>query len=372
MPSYTQPSQTDTNLIFSKKLWLFILSWMAATTFLVSCDEGPNGLGSEVLPNGDLVNVTFSDTSTVQLQTLVFDSINTYQSSLQLMGNYVDPLFGTISAKTYTQVFPRSGLNFGDPSELIFDSLVLKLTFASGYGRLDQAQTLRVYELTEDMPDTTLIYSSRQLAHDSKDLSNGKQLDFTGGTIAPIVRVRLDDALGERILFGDSTVLADRNSFLDQVLKGLVLETDPVKFVSREPGAVFSLFGNDSDSLLVLHYRKYDTASQTYLPYREPFLITNSTPRYHSLTRTNTSGTLFAENTQVPDTARSYEFLQSGLLTKTWVQFPTLNFDEPALVSRAELILPVDPATLGFFMRFFHVFPQKRLMLLFGCGSLFA
>lgn len=348
MLSYTLPFQTDIHLSKNKNLWLFILTWMTATTFLVSCEQGPNGLGADVLPEGDLINVVYTDTISIDLQTIVIDSVNTYQATNQLVGNYIDPQFGTISAKTFTQVFPRSGLNFGDPADLIFDSLVLKLTFNNAYGRLDQAQTLRVYEITEAWPDTTIIYSNTQLTHSTNDLGNAKQLLFSEDEVLTgTVKARLTDELGERILFGDSTILADRDLFLSDVLKGLVFETDPVQFINREPGAILSMFGGTSDSLLILHYQKFDEESQTYLSFQEPFLITNSTPRFHSLTRTDFESTLFGQLAAAGDTSDRFEFVESGLLTKTWVQFPTINFDEPFLVSRASLVLPLDPDLLG-------------------------
>lgn len=331
-----------------KNLWLSILTWMTATTFLVSCDQGPAGLGADVLPANDIVGVVYTDTIPLSLTTVVNDSINTYQSTSQLMGNYVDPQFGTITAKTFTQVFPRSGLNFGDPADLIFDSLVLKVTFTDAYGRLEQPQTLRVHEITGDWPDTTVVYSNTLLDFDPADLGTGQQINFDESSVLTgTMRVRLADELGERILFGDSTILADRDRFRTEVLKGLVLETDPVKFVNREPGAIFSLFGQESDSLLILHYQKFNPDSQRYITFREPFVITTSTPRYHSVERSETGGTLFELATAEGDTSQQYELIQGGLYTKTWVQFPTLEFDQPFLVAKATVILPVDPDLLG-------------------------
>ncbi|MDP5169722.1 MAG: DUF4270 domain-containing protein [Bacteroidia bacterium] len=337
-------------------MWLSILIGVAATTFLVSCDTSAGSLGSDVLPADDLVGLAYSDTFSLSLQTVRVDSINTYNASRQLFGNYVDPLFGTITAKTFTQVFPRSGLNFGKASELIFDSLVLKLRIESAYGRVDQPQTLRVHTITGDWPDTTILYSSSELGYDPKDLAKGKVLDLSTSTVNSIVRLRLDDQLGKDILFGDSATLADRNLFITQVLKGIVLETDPVPFLSREPGAIFSMVGNLSDSLLILYYQKFDAATQTYLRFREPFLLTSSTPRYHTLSRRSFEGTLINQAISSPDTSTQYEFISSGLLTKTWVQFPTLNFDEPTLVAKAELILPIDPSTMGSNDRYFPPF----------------
>ncbi len=356
MRSCIPTSQTDPTLKFAKPSWLLLLAGVAVLFLFSSCDTGPAGLGSEVLPQGDLVSLSFTDTIPLDLQSIRIDSVNTYQASLQLFGNYIDPQFGTISAKTFTQVFPRSGLQFGKPADLKFDSIVLSIDIDAFYGRPEQVQTIRVHKLTQAFPDTNEIYSSRELAYDPRDLANGRLLGYDNLPSTKIIRIRLDDALGESILFGDSVALADRDRFLQEILPGLMITTDPVAFLNREPGAIFSIAGASTQTQLELYYQKFDTTTSTFLKRVEPFPIAASTPRYHSLRRTDLSGKLLEQGLPFPDTSNLYEFLQSGLLIKTWVRLPSLLQAETRLVSKAELILPVDPSTLGSSDRFLPPF----------------
>ena len=58
--------------------------------------------------------------------------------------------------------------------------------------------------------------------------------------------IRLDDELGERLLFADSTILQDKDQF-QELFRGFYLGTDPVTYLSREPGGIYSLFGSSSN-----------------------------------------------------------------------------------------------------------------------------
>lgn len=346
MHSYTQPSQTEPNLKLTTHKWLLILSWMAATAFFAACEEGSQGLGAEVLPAEERIGLSFTDSIPITMETLVIDSIDTYLAPRQLFGNYIDPLFGYIQAKTFTQLLPRSELDFGDTADLRFDSLVLRLDIDGAYGRLEQVQELEVFRMTEAFPDTGAIFSSRELPYDPANLAEGQALDFRE-TFSGEVSIRLEDQLGRDILFGDPEVLGDRDRFQSELLPGLVLGTKPVKFINREPGAIFSLLASSNDTYLELHYHRFDSTSQEFVKRVEPFLIINSTPRYHSISRSELGDKLLATAVGDPDTLREYEFIQSGLLTKTWVQLGDLGFGRRVLISKAEIVFPIDPSTLG-------------------------
>ena len=130
----------------------------------------PNTLGKDVLPPGDVIGMQFTDTFSIELETQIVDSINTYLASEQLFGNYIDPHFGRITATTFLEVLPRSGLNFGDAEDLIFDSLVLRMEINGAYGRSEKPQTLSIFELNEQIPTVDPIkrqlYSTTQLGYD--------------------------------------------------------------------------------------------------------------------------------------------------------------------------------------------------------------
>ena len=91
----------------------------------------------------------FSDTTTVVTSTELDDSLLTDELSLQLIGKYNDPTFGTSTASVYTQVNLEGTPAFGiNP---IADSLVLCLAYAGYYGDTLPSQKIDVYQLTENM-----------------------------------------------------------------------------------------------------------------------------------------------------------------------------------------------------------------------------
>ncbi|GAB4427822.1 MAG: hypothetical protein OHK0039_46290 [Bacteroidia bacterium] len=319
---------------------------MAAIFFLPACEDLGN-FDRDILPVSDHVDTRYTDTIEIEFETRLLDSVTNYRADLQLFGNYIDPQFGRITAETYTQVLPRSNLNFGSAQDLIFDSLVLKLNIESTYGRLATTQTLRVYELQDTFPDADAISSRTRLAYDtSNDFGNGYQINLEASSGVAIVRVRLDDALGRRLLFADPAILAERDKFQD-FFKGLYIGTDPVDFLSREPGAIFSLIGSSSNTQLELYYKLREGSSQAYRPQVEPFQIASSTPRFTRLTRTELSDKLLATELTQPDTTARYEFMQGGLLIKNFIRFKGIEDLGSIAVASAELILPVDTSILG-------------------------
>lgn len=343
--------------LINKDLKKIQLSWLSATVaaaifFMSACTKDPGSTGKGVLPQSDLIGLVYSDTNTIGMETRWVENTNTYRSGLQLFGNYVDPYFGTISAATYTEFLPKSGLDFGDASELIFDSLVLSLDIEDFYGRTQTVQNLHIYELTQSFPDTEEMLSSDTLAYDaSVDLAHNYQVNFGDNENLGVIRIRLDDELGKRILFASPDTLGDKDLFT-QFFKGVYIGTDPVTFISREPGAIYSIFSTNSTTRLDIYYQKKDADTTTYSPLSEKFIIANSTPRYHSLKRTNFGETALYKYLPQPDTSELYEFVQGGLLMKVFVKFPYLDQIDEAAVSRAELVLSVEQDFLGSDRRF--------------------
>lgn len=342
------------------QLWLSAIV-AAAIFFVTGCDRPIDNTGIDVLPEGDLISLKYSDTTTIIMETRRSDVSNTYRSARQLFGNYIDPFFGKVSAATYTEFLARSGLNFGDSANLIFDSLVLSLNIDGYYGRIQSEQTLHVYELTESFPEATEIYSSDTLAYNrSVDLAKGYKLSYNDDDDLGVIKIRLDDALGKKLLFASSDTLSDRDLF-NQFFKGLYIGTDPVNYMSREPGAIFSLFAISNTSLMTLYYQEKDPDSTIYTAKIEPFLITGSTPRFHSLKRTDESESILPEYLSQPDTSDFYEFVQGGLEMKIFLKFPYIDKIEESAISKAELVLHVDPKYLGSQRRYLPPFQLETI-----------
>ena len=131
--SYTPTSQTDKILNKKFATWLSTI-FGAAMLFLTACQEDSGFFNDDILPVDDVVRTVYNDSLVVDFSSVLVDSTETYRSTRQMFGNYIDPLFGRITTETYTEVLPRSNLDFGDTGDLIFDSLVLRLDVESTYG----------------------------------------------------------------------------------------------------------------------------------------------------------------------------------------------------------------------------------------------
>ena len=346
-----QISQTDSTARQNFTSWLPAIMLLAATFFFAACKEGPNTLGKDVLPPGDVIGMKYTDTVTVELETQIIDSVNTYIADEQLFGNYVDPHFGRISATTYLEVLPRSGLNFGEAEDLQFDSIVIRMEISGAYGRTERPQTLRIYELNEKIPEVDplkrILYSTTELDYNSqKDLANGYSITHNqdGGSVLNIVR--LDDELGKKILYASSDTLGDKDLF-GQLFKGFAITTDPVTFLSREPGAIFSFPSGDISSYLSLYYKKRNASGVFEDATPEPFLIGTTTPRFHNITRTEVEGKLLAKETATPDDKTFLEFVEGASLVRTFVKFPHLDNLASISVSLAELVIFADTNFMG-------------------------
>ncbi|MCB0853130.1 MAG: DUF4270 family protein [Bacteroidetes bacterium] len=328
------------------------LSAIVATAlfFIIGCTGETGTTAIDVLPDSDLIGLTYSDTFTIEMETIVIDSFTTYQAGRQIFGNYLDPEFGDISAATYTEVLPRSGLNFGDTANIRYDSIVLRMNIDNYYGRLETPQALVINELTEKFPETDTMYSNDSLAYDAAwNLAGDRVLDFSQQGV-DIITVRLDDSLGRRILFANADTLGDKDLF-KELFKGFYISTKPLRYFSREPGAIFSLFAASTSTQLEQYYQKRDSASGPFTAKMEPFLISLSTPRFHNFKCKNFNEKIISQYLTQPDQSTFYEVIQGGGIIN-YVKLPYIKNLGEVLISKAELLLYVETKFLGSNNRF--------------------
>ncbi|MEM7372540.1 MAG: DUF4270 family protein [Bacteroidota bacterium] len=342
--------------------WLSAISLVAAIFFVSGC-ENSGTFTEEVLPVDDPISTHYVDTIPIKMTSIWTDVSETYRADRQMFGNYIDPLFGRITAETFSEVLPRSNLDFGEANDLFYDSIVLKLDIEGTYGRFATPQTLHIYELTETFPEADQIDSRTRLTFDSShDLGGGYLLDLDETNGVAQLTIRLDDELGRRLLFANSDTLEDKDLF-QQLFPGFYFGTDPVTFLSREPGGIYTLFGSSSNTQLELHYKQREPGTQVFVSKIEPFLISNSTPRFTYLNRSEFSDSFLASELSQTDTSSQFEFVQAGLLIKNFIQFSNIDQLGQVAISRAELVLSVDPESLGGSQRFN---PPSQLLSIFA------
>ncbi|MEL6698212.1 MAG: DUF4270 family protein, partial [Bacteroidota bacterium] len=266
-----------------------------ASIFLwTGCTEEIDGVGRDVLPPSDLINTFFVDTFQIEYETVVVDTVNTYRSPNQLFGSMVDPQMGRLQAATYISVRNLDNLFLGDPGDLFLDSVVFRMQIATTYGRPQELQQIQIYELTDTIPDSTLTNSRTQIPFDdSRNLAQNTEISLNE-TGQGEFNIRLDDEIGERLLFADTAVLNNPVAF-QQLLKGFYITTDPIAFTSREPGAIYSFIGASAGTVVEVFFKRREPNTQAFVSASETFGVTLSTPRFHTVERTEVAGKILEE-----------------------------------------------------------------------------
>lgn len=343
----TQTFQTEQALYKLKNSWLSVIFITAATLFFMGCEEEVGGIGAEVLPEEDLIDFTFTDTSTIIMETLKDDSINTSRPTDLLFGNYADPEFGRITATAYTEFFSRSGLDFGPAEDLILDSVVLAVGIRDSYGRLDLnlIQKLQVFELAEEVPEDEEAVSNRVLKTKGPNLAEGFEFIYDSAGTNRLILAKLNNSIGQKILFADPDSI-NNNTIFREFFKGIAISTAEAPFFNREPGAIFSVDILDGTPQLFIYYQRRVDGSFTPQD-AEPFQVPSSFSRFTSIIRTDTDGKLISEILEREELKDQYEMLQAGAYIKNYVKFPNLKELGLVAVSRAELVLTVDTTLLG-------------------------
>jgi len=208
-----------------------ILALLLIGVLFFSCKKEPSQIGLDIVGDNPL-NVLYTDTASVQVHSVLVDSVRTDELINNVLGVVVDPVFGTTHADLYMQYsLSLSSFNFGD--EAVFDSVVLSIPYQpiSVYGDSMAPLSFRVYELDE-LLDLDTAYYSNQTAEYLPTLLGEKTfvprpldsvlIDTT--LVAPHFRLRLSDEFGQHLMSFEDTVYYNNIDFLDH-FKGLYFES---------------------------------------------------------------------------------------------------------------------------------------------------
>jgi hypothetical protein len=232
---------------------------------LVSCRKNEDTVGSDFV--GAIVgfNVQSSDTASVVAYTSVHDSLFTNKLSYFMLGSMNDPEIGTTKTAIATQVeLPYN--EFPLFTTLTIDSIVLQLTYAtptSALGNKSSVQTIRVYELNEDLP-TTGLYSNKVYAtyatplgtwtSNYTHLGDSVPLTLNGQTVnlAPHVRIKLDESSFVAKFKNAGAAEFKTSSAFKAYMKGLYIvpETNPA---SGEGAIAYMNLYNPTSSLVIYY-----------------------------------------------------------------------------------------------------------------------
>ena len=140
--------------------FIYLVIFTVLTFFVISCEEAPSTIGSEILPESDFVNISSTDTISVFSYTIYEDSIRSDNQTTSFLGSIYDPYFGMTTAEFVTQV--RLSREWNEPSYTI-DSVKLNLGLLDVKGAAKGIHYLRLSETDEQIYLDSIYYSNKQV-----------------------------------------------------------------------------------------------------------------------------------------------------------------------------------------------------------------
>ncbi len=332
-----------------------------APFFFIACEKSTGEIGLGQVIDSKAVLGTKRNLPIVAYTT-TFDSILSTGPSQEIVGAYIDPVFGGVDARFNTHMLlSLLSPDFGD--DPVCDSVILYLGYNGYYADTSQPVTFVVNELGEYLDPDSTYYSNKQFAL-GKELGRVTTIPRPrtlavdeGDTIAPALRVELDKQYFQENLINASR-LAQEYFINNQ------------EFIKHIFGLQISAEGNSSgltyfnisslSSFIKVYYRESstDTVSERYELYYGIFTSGN----FVSVNTFSHDFSLAEFNIDNQDTANGeatiYAQAMGGAITH--VKLPDLRTyqDSGFIINRAELIVPVREGSVGKYQ-----IPSTLLML---------
>jgi len=252
----------------------------------MACKKDPYKVGLDLLPPTDTLNVKTVDTSTVVAYSVFQDSVRSDETTLNIMGSLMDPIFGSTTAGIYAQYrLVAETPNFGINPAL--DSLVLQLPYGVIYGDTNALQTIRIYEISQNFYPDSVYYSNQHIETYKIPIATYTfkpdrydSLTVGGVKTAPHIRINLtkvSNYLGNKLLHAPSAYLSTNDNFL-LFMKGLYIESVPVS----NGGALMSLDLTNTISKMALYFHNQSTDSLHF-----DFVVSSLSARFNHIDHNN-------------------------------------------------------------------------------------
>lgn len=308
---------------------------------LSNCKK-PEDIGLSVLPDDDLLYTAY-DSATIVTTTIREDTLRADELSRIVFGSMKDADFGMTNVTYYGQVLLGSTPNLiADTSHgSSADSLVLSLVYSGFYGDTTPVR-IHVNELTDNMYLDSAYYSNKTFAaNDAVELEGtGAPYEIlpttnlimgTDSAVTPQLRIKLSDALRDRIFQLNGQTEFANNDNWKSYFKGIKISVDPA---TANGGGIFYFNPVASETRMTLYYHE-DTVAKSYA-----FTLAGGARLNHP-EHDYTGSTV--ENL-IDDSTASVNYIQALAGLKTKVSFPNLkHFTDSGsiLINKAELVVTV-------------------------------
>ena len=232
---------------------------------LLSCSE-PSIIGLEVQPDSEKITINSNSSNLIDFNNESEESLIN-NASLNLLGELEDSYFLKNKASFITQILlPESNLTLEE--NLTVDSVILSYNYSDYYGNLDGISSIEVRKIEQDVYSDSIYYSNDFSYDDFAQLLNiAEDYYISFDSLNPIVRIKINNDIGQQILALGNTILSNNNDFLDD-FKGLFVSAQAQNTILYlNPLATNSNFSiyyhNDLDSANTLSFQLDGNAART-------------------------------------------------------------------------------------------------------------
>ncbi|MCW3467557.1 DUF4270 domain-containing protein [Chitinophaga nivalis] len=199
--------------------FLWVLLWWVVFT---ACEK--TGFNNENIVGSEKTDYILTDTLTLQVKTIQYDSIPTSGSGVLLAGKRIDPLFGKITASSFFQVAKPGTIDIPKTGSK-YDSIRL-LMRPTGYISGDSlpVQQYQVYRVISEIKfpkDSIYLYNKSKFPTESTPIGTFNGIVYPRSDRQ--ISIPLTDVLGEQLfnmMRDKSPDITDAGKFLD-FFKGL-------------------------------------------------------------------------------------------------------------------------------------------------------
>lgn len=307
--------------------------------FLIQGCKDPMIEDSNLLTSEDDLNLA-KDTLSLKAFSMYEEPLKSSGVITGVLGNIDDPNFGKSYASLYSQfLLTSNNVYFGENPQL--DSVVLMVKYSGVYSKFDKPVDVSVFELAESMNDTTTYKTNQsfqvqvpaigQLTNFTPNLVDSVQTNR--GKYPPLLRIRLTDDFGNKILHADtSTVLNDNASFLNY-FKGFYLTTSSA---SSGNGLLYLDLQSTLSQIVIYYSNGSGSNIVDSLSYRFPF----SGARVNHFDNVYTGTPLSTSISSPNPNGEEKMYLQAGVGTKGKIFIKDLDsLPKNIAINKAELIL---------------------------------
>ena len=323
---------------------------------LNSCKKEESDIGNSL--QGESLNVTTIDTFSLITYSEQYDSLESDETSVNMLGQYNDPVFGNVDCGIVSQIRlssanPTFATNIAD---VIVDSVVLGLAYTgiNYYGALTDPITVEVYQILDDLvrddqdyytfENPTLEPTNLVLVGTETITPNYVKEQIVGtDTLAPHLRIHLDPAtIGQDLVDINGAGNMNTDESFVSAFKGLYIKVDGSSLANGQGGVWYFGLEKSLSKLNLYFHEVADPTSKSYA-----FNINSSAARYNKVTidRTGTK----VEALLADSTLGQEEFYTQGSAIWSVLHIPhimEINKDangnhDPKIINKATLILPI-------------------------------